>query len=114
MPVDVNKIRQDFPVLTRKIHGRPLIYLDNAATSLKPRQVIEAMDAYYLMGAANIHRAVHTLGEEATEKYENTREVVRKHLNAKSLTEIIFTKGTTEGINLLAQGLAQNFLKKGD
>jgi len=113
MSYDVRKIREDFPILKRQVHGKPLIYLDNAATSQKPRQVIEAIDRYYRETNANIHRAVHRLSEEATAAYEGTREIARKFLNAGSTKEIIFTRGTTESINLVSQTLGRS-LKPGD
>ena len=111
--LDVEQIRKDFPILNRKIHGKQLIYLDNAATSQKPRQVIEAIDDYYKNHNANIHRSIHTLGEEATQKYEEAHENVAEFINADSYQNIIFTKNTTESLNLLAYSLTSK-LKKGD
>jgi cysteine desulfurase / selenocysteine lyase len=100
---DVERVRTDFPILEQKVHGKPLVYLDNAATSQKPRAVIEAISRYYEGTNANIHRAVHHLSEQATEEYEEARKTAQKFINAKSPTEIIFVRGTTEGINLVAQ-----------
>jgi cysteine desulfurase/selenocysteine lyase len=100
---DVHRIRRDFPVLHQQVHGKPLVYLDNAATTQKPLAVIEAISDYYRHDNSNIHRGVHTLSERATEAYEKVRETVRKFLNAASTKEIIFVRGTTEAINLVAQ-----------
>jgi|TARA_Y100000310_G_scaffold22935_2_gene21946 cysteine desulfurase/selenocysteine lyase len=110
---DAKTIRKDFPILQRKVHGKPLVYLDNAATSQKPRQVIEAIDNYYKNSNANIHRSIHTLGEESTEQYEKSHEKVAGFINADSYQNIVFTKNTTESLNLLAYSLTAN-LKKGD
>ena len=112
--LDVEKIRQDFPLLHQEVNGKPLAYLDNAATSQKPTQVIEALDKYYREDNANIHRGVHTLSERATIDYEQTREKVRNFINANSVKEIIFVRGATEGINLIAQSYGRNKLKTGD
>ena len=111
--LNTEQIRKDFPILSRKIHGKPLVYLDNAATSQKPKQVIEAIDDYYKNHNANIHRSIHTLGEEATEKYEEAHDKVAEFINADSYQNIIFTKNTTESLNLLAYSLTSK-LKKGD
>ncbi|MBI2655094.1 cysteine desulfurase [Candidatus Woesearchaeota archaeon] len=111
--LNTEQIRKDFPILNRKIHGKQLVYLDNAATSQKPRQVIEAIDDYYKNHNANIHRSIHTLGEEATEKYEEAHEKTAEFINADSYQNIIFTKNTTESLNLLAYSLTSK-LKKGD
>jgi cysteine desulfurase/selenocysteine lyase len=100
---DVHRIRRDFPILHQQVHGKPLVYLDNAATTQKPLAVIEAISDYYRHDNSNIHRGVHTLSERATEAYEKVRETVRKFLNAASSKEIIFVRGTTEAINLVAQ-----------
>ena len=100
--MDITKIREDFPILQRQIEGRPLIYLDNAATSQTPRPVVEAIDRMYYHYKANVHRGVHTLSQEATDLVELTREKVRAFINAGSVEEVIFTRGTTEGINLVA------------
>lgn len=111
---DVQKYRADFPNLKINVHGKPLVYLDNAATTLKPRCVIDAMNAYYVTGVANVHRGVHYLSEQATAAFEYSRQVVRQFLHARKVQEIIFTKGATESINLIAQSYGQKFLNKGD
>jgi len=111
---NVQKLRQDFPNLNIKVHGKPLVYLDNAATTLKPRCVIDAMNAYYVTGVANVHRGVHYLSEQATAAFEYSRQVVRQFLHARRVQEIIFTKGATESLNLVAQSYGRHFLKKGD
>lgn len=111
--LDIETIRQDFPILKRKVNGYPLVYLDNAATSQTPKQVIDVIVDYYSRYNANIHRGVHTLSQEATDAYENARLKVQKHINAAEPYEIIFTSGTTDSINLVANGFA-SFLKKGD
>ena len=111
--LDSELIRKDFPILQRKVHNKPLIYFDNAATSQKPKQVIDAMDSYYKNYNANIHRSIHQLGEEATEKYEEAHEKVAEFINADSYQNIVFTKNTTESLNLLAYSLTAR-LKKGD
>jgi len=110
---DVEKIRNDFPILKRKVNGKPLIYFDNAATSQKPQVVIDAIVDYYSNYNANIHRGVHTLSQEATNAYEEARQKIQKHFNAKKSCEIILTSGTTHGINLVASGFTP-LLKKGD
>src|SRR5262245_49258535 len=102
MTLDVAKIRKDFPILERQVHGPPLVYFDNAATSQKPRQVIDALVRYYSEYNANIHRAVHTLGEEATAAYEEAREKVVRFINAPSTESVVFTRNTTEAINLVS------------
>jgi len=112
--LNIKKIREDFPILKRKIKGKPLIYLDNAATTQKPIQVINAIKEYYEKYNANIHRAIHTLGEEATEKYEEAREKIRRFINAKSTKEIIFVRNATEAINLVMYSWALNNLKRND
>ena len=111
--LDVEQIRKDFPILKRKVNGRPLIYLDNAATSQTPKQVIDTIVDYYSNYNANIHRGVHSLSQEATDAYEEARQKIQKHFNAASAYEIIFTSGTTHGINLVANGFA-NRLRSGD
>ena len=111
---DVHAIREQFPILKEKFHGKPLIYLDNGATTQKPNQVIEAIDHFYRAENANIHRGVYTLSELATKRYEQARHKVRTFINAADDREIIFTRGTTEGINLVAFSFAQAFLKPGD
>ena len=110
---DVSKIRKDFPVLSREVNGRPLVYLDNAATSQTPQQVIDTIVDYYHNYNANIHRGVHALSQEATDKYEQARQKIQEHFNAAKSNEIIFTSGTTHGINLVANGFS-SLLKKGD
>jgi len=111
---DVSKVRADFPILQRRIHGKPLVYLDNAATSQKPESVIEAMDDYYRRYNANIHRGVHTLAEEATEAYEGARRKVGRFINAYSPREIVFVRNTTEAINLIALTWGRANVGEGD
>lgn len=106
--------REDFPLLSREVHGRPLVYLDNAATTQKPRAVLEAMDEFYTTCNANVHRGIHTLSQEATALHEAARERVRSFLNARSTAEIVFTRGTTESLNLVAASFSQAFLREGD
>jgi len=113
VPFNVEEIRKDFPILKRKVNGYDLVYLDNAATSQTPRQVIDAIVDYYSNYNANIHRGVHTLSQEATDKYESARKKIQTHFNAGKPHEIIFTSGTTHGINLVASGFA-SILQKGD
>ena len=111
---DINKIREDFPILSRKIYNRPLVYLDNGATTQKPRCVVEAMvDEYYNVNA-NVHRGVHFLSQQATDLHEASRETVRAFINARSTNEILFTRGTTESINLLAFSFGEAFIHEGD
>jgi cysteine desulfurase/selenocysteine lyase len=112
--LDVERLREDFPILGRHVRGKPLVYLDNAATSQKPRSVIEAVSRFYGAENANIHRGVHYLSERATLAYDGVRERVARFLNAVSPAEIVFTRGTTEGINLVAQSRARTTLKPGD
>ena len=112
--IDVEKIRKDFPILSRKVNGKPLIYFDSASTSQKPKQVIDAITKYYSEQNANIHRGVHRLSQDITADYENARATVQKHINAKHSHEIIFTSGTTESINLVASGFGKNFVNTGD
>src|SRR5450432_3426942 len=100
--LDIYAIRQQFPILNREVKGKPLVYMDNAATSQKPQVVIDALVNYYTNYNANIHRGIHTLAEEATAAFEATRDAVRQFIHAGSREEIIFTRGTTEGINLVA------------
>lgn len=107
MTFDVVKIRQDFPILSTKVRGRPLVYFDNAATTLKPKPVVDAVSNHYLYGAANIHRGVHYLSEEATKSYEGVREKVRAFINAKEQAEVIITSGTTMSINLVGLSFGQ-------
>ena len=111
---DVNKIRAQFPILSRKIRGKDFIYFDNAATTLKPQRVIDRVNLHYAQESANIHRGVHFLSEYGTMEYEKTRETVRAFLNAKNTREIIFTKGTTDSINLVANGFGLSKLQAGD
>src|SRR3954471_780626 len=111
---DCHRIRKDFPILSTKAHGKPLVYLDNGATTQKPRQVIEALDRYYQSQNANIHRGVYELSQTATTLYEKARLTVQKFVNAAHSEEIIFTRGTTESINLVAHSWARAFLKAGD
>jgi len=113
-PLDVARIREDFPILRQRIRGKPLVYLDNAATSQKPQVVIDAVTRFYAAENANIHRGVHYLSERATVAYDEAREKVARFLNAHSSREIIFTRGTTEGINLVAQTYGRTHLKPGD
>ena len=113
-PYDVERIRADFPILHQKVHGHPLVYLDNAATTQKPRQVIDAITRYYERDNANIHRGVHTLSQRATEEYENARKTVQEFIGAEDPREIIFVRSTTEAINLVAQTYARQNLKPGD
>jgi len=110
---NVQSIRKDFPILHRQVNGKPLVYLDNAATSQTPQQVIDVIVDYYSNYNANIHRGVHTLSQEATDKYEQARLKIQAHFNAEKAHEIIFTSGTTHGINLVANGFSA-LLKKGD
>jgi len=114
MTLDVQRVRKDFPILERKVYGKPLVYLDNAATSQKPRQVIDALVHYYENYNANIHRAVHCLGEEATAAYEEARAKVVKFINAPSPESIIFTRNTTEAINLVAYTWGRANVREGD
>ena len=111
---DVHRYRSEFPNLKINVHGKPLVYLDNAATTLKPRCVIDAVNAYYVTGVSNVHRGVHFLSEQATAAFEYSRQVVRQFLHARRVEEIIFTKGATESLNLLAYSYGRHFLKKGD
>lgn len=112
--LDVEKIRKDFPILSRKVNGKPLVYFDNAASSQKPQSVIDATDKYYSYENANIHRGVHTLSQEATSAYEVVREKVRAFINAEKSHEIIFTKGTTDSINLVAFSFGKTNIGEGD
>ena len=111
--LDVDRIRKDFPILNRTVHGKPLVYFDNAATSQTPKVVIDAIVDYYSNYNANIHRGVHTLSQEATDKYEEARKKIQHHFNAKEAYEIIFTSGTTHGINMIASGFS-SLLQKDD
>lgn len=111
---DIQKIREDFPILDREVYGKSLIYLDNGATTQKPRQVVEAITDEYYSVNANVHRGVHFLSQQATELHEASRETVRRFINARSSNEIVFTRGTTESINLLASSFADSQMKEGD
>lgn len=112
--MDINKIRKDFPILAREVYGKPLVYLDNAATTQKPLCVLDAMRDEYLNVNANVHRGVHYLSQQATELHEQARETVRAFIHAKSTTEIVFTRGTTEGLNLVANTFDDEFMQEGD
>ncbi|WP_024993012.1 aminotransferase class V-fold PLP-dependent enzyme [Phocaeicola paurosaccharolyticus] len=111
---DVLKIREDFPILGREVYGKPLIYLDNGATTQKPKCVVESIVNEYYSVNANVHRGVHFLSQQATELHEASRETVRKFINAKSINEIVFTRGTTESINLIASTFADSQMNEGD
>ncbi|MCI0706164.1 MAG: cysteine desulfurase [Ignavibacteriae bacterium] len=111
---DVARIRKDFPILHTKVHGKPLVYLDNAATSQKPQSVIDALARYYKEQNSNVHRGVHFLSGFATEAYEETRKKITRYINAASEREVIFVRGTTEGVNLVAQSFGKKFIGKGD
>ena len=114
MSYDLEQIRQDFPILQRQVYGRPLAYLDNGATTQKPRCVVEAMTEEYYNVNANVHRGVHFLSQKATDLHEQSRETVRRFLNANSVNEIIFTRGTTESMNLVASCFSEAFMQEGD
>lgn len=112
--LDVDAIRKEFPILHQQVNGRDLVYLDNAATNQKPKRVINALVDYYTGYNANIHRGIHTLAEKATKAYEQTRDTARDFIHARSVEEIIFTRGVTEGINLVASSYGRAFVKEGD
>ena len=112
--LDTEKIRNDFPNLNMKVHGKPLVYLDNAATTFKPQVVIDTIERHYETGTSNVHRGVHTLSEKATAEFEGTRIKVQHFINAADSSEIIFTSGTTESINLVAQSFGEAFIGEGD
>ena len=112
--LNIQKLRQDFPILSKKVNGKPLVYLDSGATAQKPKQVIDAISNYYQTQNANVHRGVHQLSQEITVAYENARVTVQKHLNAALSQEIIFTSGTTESINLVANSFGKKYIKAGD
>jgi len=112
-PLDIQAIRSHFPILSQTVNGKPLVYFDNAATSQKPQVVIDAISKYYSTINANIHRGVHTLSQLATDAYEQSRHIIQRHMNAKYAHEVLFTSGTTHGINLVASGFTQ-FVKAGD
>ena len=111
---DINKVREDFPILQREVYGKPLVYFDNGATTQKPRCVVEAITNEYYSVNANVHRGVHFLSQQATELHEASRETVRRFINARSTSEIVFTRGTTESINLLAASFGDAFMQEGD
>ena len=111
---DVQKIRNDFPILKLQVHGKPLVYLDNAATTQKPQYVIDKTNNYYEKMNANIHRGVHALSQEATEAFESSRIIIKNFINALGKNEIIFTRGTTESINLVASSYGRTNVKEGD
>ncbi len=114
MSIDIDKIRNDFPILSQKVRGKDLVYFDNGATSQKPQQVIDAMSDYYQRYNSNVHRGVHYLSQIATDAMETARDNIRKFINAESIEEIIFTKGTTEAINLVANSFSKVFISKGE
>jgi len=114
MTLDIQKIRKDFPILEEKVHGKQLVYLDNAATTQKPHQVIDEMVKYYYKFNSNIHRGVHYLSNKSTDGNENARKIVQNFINAEHLHEIIFTRGTTESINLVANSFADYYIQEGD
>lgn len=111
---EIQKIREDFPILSREVYGKPLVYLDNAATTQKPRQVVDALVEEYYNVNANVHRGVHYLSQQATDLHEAARERVRRFINADKIEEVVFTRGTTESINLVASSFAEQFMKEGD
>lgn len=111
---DINKVREDFPILSRTIYGKPLVYLDNGATTQKPLCVLDAMQEEYLNVNANVHRGVHWMSQQATDLHEAARETVRKFINARSTTEVVFTRGTTESLNLVASSFVEGCMKEGD
>src|SRR5688500_13506220 len=112
--IDVEKLRKEFPILHQQVNGRDLVYFDNAATNQKPKRVIDALIEYYTGYNANIHRGIHTLAEKATKAFEQTRETARNFINASSIEEIIFVRGVTEAINLVASSYGRAFIKEGD
>lgn len=112
--LNINKIRQDFPILLQQVYGKPFVYFDNGATTQKPQCVIDAVSKYYTEGNSNIHRGVHYMSQQATVAFENARETVRKFINAPHAHEIIFTRGTTESINLVASSFGKKYIGKGD
>ena len=114
LPFDVHEIRQDFPILQQKIYGRPLVYFDNAASSQKPKQVVDAITHLYYEDYSNIHRGVHTLSERSTRAYEEARRKVQQFIHAREDREIVFVRGTTEAINLVAHSFGQIAVGEGD
>ncbi|PYS34736.1 MAG: cysteine desulfurase CsdA, partial [Acidobacteria bacterium] len=111
---DLLAVRKDFPGLHQKVHGKPLIYLDNAATTQKPKAVIEALNRFYTADCSNVHRAVHALSDRATKSYEDARTIVKQFINARSEREIVFVRGATEAINLVMNSYARPRVKAGD
>ena len=111
---DVERVRRDFPILSQTVRGKPLVYLDNAATKQKPRAVLDALDGYYTRTNANVHRGVHLLSQEASLAHDRARGLVRRFVGAASEKEIVFTRGTTEGINLVAQACGRANLRPRD
>ena len=112
--LDIAAIRRDFPILHQTVNGKPLVYLDNAASSQRPKSVIEAISRYYEHDHANVHRGVHTLSQRATDAYEGARETIRRFINARDTKEIVFVRGTTEAVNLVAQSFARPGFQAGD
>ena len=112
--LDIEAIRSQFPILHQKVNGKQLVYLDNAATNQKPQSVIKALEHHYAADNANIHRGIHTLAERSTTAFEDTRKAVQSFINANEVEEIIFTKGTTESINLVASSWGRKYLNEGD
>src|SRR3989304_108409 len=113
-PLDVDRIREDFPILRQQVHGKPLVYLDSAAPSQKPKVVIDTVTQYYLAENSNVHRGIHFLSEQATRAFEDSRAKVARFLNASTAQEIVFVRGATEGINLVAQSFGRMRVKAGD
>ena len=112
--LDIQKIREDFPILSRQVYGKPLVYLDNAATSQTPKCVVDKIAESYYLSNANVHRGVHFLSQEATNIMEQSRRHIQRYINARHSHEIIFTRGTTESINLVASSFGEAFLQPGD
>jgi cysteine desulfurase/selenocysteine lyase len=112
--LDVNLIRSSFPILNQKINNKPLVYLDNAATTQKPQVVIDSITEYYTHLNSNIHRGVHTLSQLATTQYEKTRQIIQQYINAKHTEEVCFTSGATEAINLIAHSYGEKYFKEND
>src|SRR5262245_16178832 len=113
-PLDIERVRRDFPILARPVNGKPLVYLDSAASAQRPWPVLRAIEQYETQSHANVHRGVHTLSQEATDAFEGARDRVRRFINARSMKEIVFVKGTTEAINLVAQSYARTYLEADD
>ena len=113
-PLDVQRIREDFPILKQRVHGKPLVYLDNAATTQKPQVVLDTLNRYYATENSNVHRGLHLLSEQATKDFEDARAKVQRFINAAAFKEIVFVRGTTEGINLVAQSYVRTSLQAGD